>query len=98
MDSGPARASRVLVGVDVQNQDEAAAEVAAMQFAGGMSIEHVASLWDQDTGWVEAAVRRELLKLIPKRDGGLKASRTESRASRMSEARPAGPEQGALRW
>lgn len=79
-------------------EDEAAGEVAAMQFAGGMSIEHVAAEWGRDADWVQAAVRRELLKLIPRRDGGLKASRTESRASRMSEARPAGPEQGALRW
>ena len=53
-----------------------------MQFAGGMSIEDVAGHWDRDAEWVEAAVRRELLKFIPRRDGGLKASRAQMRAER----------------
>ncbi len=74
--------------------DEAAGEVAAMQFAGGMSIASVAAEWDQDVEWVEAAVRRELLKLIPRRDGGLKASRTEMRSAR----RPDESGQTQLEW
>ena len=83
--------------MDVQDQDEAAGEVAAMQFAGGMSIEHVASLWEKDAEWVEAAVRRELLKLIPRRDGGLKASRTETRAARQCMRTNEDP-QASLEW
>lgn len=79
------------------NQDEAA-EVAAMQFAGGMSVEHVALEWDRDVEWVEAAIRRELLKLIPRRDGGLKASRTEVRAERDEERAGVREAQGTLGW
>lgn len=77
---------------------EGAGEVAAMQFAGGMSIEHVASLWDREVEWVEDAVRRELLKFIPRRDGGLKATRTEQRAERHCMQQPAGSVQAKLEW
>jgi hypothetical protein len=61
---------------------EAGAEVAAMQFAGGLAIAEVARLWQQDVDWVEKAVRGALLERIARRDGGLKASRTEMRAAR----------------
>lgn len=64
--------------------DEAAREVAAMQFAGGMSIERVAEAWERDTDWVEAAVREAMLQSIPKRRGGLKPSRAEVRAERSA--------------
>lgn len=80
------------------DQDEAAGEVAAMQFAGGMSIDDVAAEWDRDAEWVEAAVRRELLKLIPRRDGGLKASRSETRAERSEELAEVREAQGKLGW
>ncbi len=50
-----------------------------MQFAGGMSVAQVAAAWDRDAEWVEEAIRRALLEYIPRRDGGLKASRSELR-------------------
>jgi hypothetical protein len=55
--------------------DHAAAEVAAMQFAGGMSVRQVAEQWERDADWVEAAIWRALLETVPKRSGGLKAAR-----------------------
>lgn len=69
-----------------------------MQFAGGMSVAQVAAEWDRDGEWVEAAVRRELLKLIPRRDGGLKATRTEVRAERQCMEQPVEGMQGKLEW
>lgn len=65
--------------------DEAAREVVAMQFAGGMSIARVAEDWERDAAWVEAAIRAALLKSIPIRDGGLKPPRAEARAERAEE-------------
>ncbi len=62
-----------------------AGEVAAMQFAGGMSMARVAQLWDRDAEWVEAAVRMALLRTIPIRDGGTKVTRVELRAERQTE-------------
>lgn len=79
-------------------QDETAGEVAAMQFAGGMSIESVAAEWDREAEWVEAAIRVELLKFIPRRDGGLKPSRTEMRAERSEERAVVRQVQGKLEW
>lgn len=73
-----------------------AGEVAAMQFAGGMSIERVAALWDRDRDWVEAAIRQALLASIPRRDGGTKVSRTEAREERRAEVVTTGVEQAAL--
>jgi hypothetical protein len=67
-------------------EDDEAAEVAAMQFAGGMSIARLAEEWERDPAWVEAAIRHALLNSIPKRDGGLKPSRAEVRAERSEEA------------
>ena len=65
--------------------DNATGEVAAMQFAGGLSIERVAALWERDTDWVEAAIRRALLESIPRRDGGTKLSRSEARQAQKLE-------------
>lgn len=65
---------------------DAAAEVAAMQFAGGMTMARVAELWDRDVSWVERAVRDALLRTIPLRDGGTKVTRVEARAERQAEA------------
>lgn len=65
--------------------DEAAREVVAMQFAGGMSIARLVEDWERDQEWVEAAIRAALLRSIPIRDGGLKAPRTETRAGRAEE-------------
>ena len=66
--------------------DQAVREVAAMQFAGGMSIAQVAVLWERDADWVEVAVRQALLASIPVRDGGTKVSRVEARAERRASA------------
>jgi hypothetical protein len=65
--------------------DQAAREVVAMQFAGGMSIARLAESWERDAAWVEEAIRHALLENIPKRDGGLKPSRSEIRAERGEE-------------
>lgn len=81
--------------------DQAAREVAAMQFAGGMSIDQVAEAWERDAEWVEDAIRQAMLKSIPRRDGGLKAPRTETRAENAEEmvaAREAREGQGSLVW
>lgn len=77
---------------------EAAREVAAMQFAGGLSVACIAEQWDQDTDWVEEAIRRVLLASIPRRDGGLKASRAEIHAERRGELAAARGAQGELEW
>lgn len=66
-----------------------------MQFVGGMSIEQVAAEWECSEEWVEVAVRHELLKLIPRCDGGLKASRSEMRAAREQPSESA---QFELEW
>ena len=68
------------------SDDRDAMEVAAMQFAGGMPAARVAELWDREIEWVEDAIRLALLGHIPKRNGGLKASRSELRAERAATA------------
>jgi len=65
--------------------DQAAREVVAMQFAGGMSIARLAEEWDRDPEWVEEAIRQALLATIPERDGGLKVPRSLARAERSEE-------------
>lgn len=77
--------------------DDAAREVVAMQFAGGMSIARLAQVWERDTAWVEESIRRALLETIPQRDGGLKVPRTEARAARSEEA-AVEDVQGKLEW
>lgn len=84
--------------MNTKDHGDAAAEVAAMQFAGGMAISDVAAEWERDVEWVEAAVRRALLQSIPRRDGGLKASRTEMRAERHGMRQAVEGMQGKLRW
>jgi len=79
-------------------QDDAAREVAAMQFAGGKSIADVAEAWERTADWVEESVRRALLAVIPRRDGGLKASRTEMRAERRAEQAAVEDRQVELKW
>jgi hypothetical protein len=59
---------------------DAAREVVAMQFAGGMSIARLAEEWERSAEWVEESIRLALLESIPKRDGGLKAPRKEVRS------------------
>ena len=56
-----------------------------MQFAGGKSIAQLAEEWEQSPEWVEESIRLALLESIPRRDGGLKPSRTELRAERCEE-------------
>lgn len=68
-----------------------------MQFAGGLSIAQIAEAWEKDAEWVEAAIRRALLESIPRRLGGLKASRSEVRAERKDRA-AVGETQGELGW
>lgn len=80
----------------VERDDAAAGEVAAMQFAGGLSIAQVAETWERDAAWVEAAVRRALLEQIPLRDGGLKVSRAEEREERFLREREAREAQSSL--
>lgn len=65
---------------------DAAAEVAAMQFAGGMSVADVAAMWERSEAWVEAAVRDALLARISVREGGTKPTRVEVQAQRRLEA------------
>lgn len=72
--------------------------MAAMQFAGGMSIQRVASLWEKDVDWVVEAIRQALLGSIPRRDGGTKMSRTEARAACSGEADVDMPEQCSLEF
>ncbi len=67
------------------DQLEAACEVAAAQFAGGMEIAVIAEEWDRDENWVVSAIRRALLKFIPAREGGLKRSRTERQSAKRAE-------------
>jgi hypothetical protein len=69
--------------------DQAAREVAAMQFAGGMSIARLAEEWERDAAWVEESIRLALLESIPKRDGGLKVSKVEARAEISQELKAA---------
>jgi len=76
--------------------DDAAAEVAAMQFAAGMSVALIAQEWDQSVAWVESAIRVALLKYIPRRDGGLKLTRTKARAASSEELAAVRESQGAL--
>lgn len=78
--------------------DEAAAEVAAMQFAGGKSIAEVAAEWEMEPERVEAAVRRALLATIPKYAGGLKPTRFEVRKRRGAKAKAAREAQRELGW
>jgi hypothetical protein len=84
------------VGPGGVENDDAAREVVAMQFAGGMSIAQLAEDWERDTAWVEDAIRRALLETIPQRDGGLKVPRTEARASRTEELEAIRRAQGVL--
>jgi hypothetical protein len=65
--------------------DAAAREVVAMQFAGGWSIARLAEEWARSPEWVEESIRRALLAHIPRRDGGLKVSRTEVRLQRSED-------------
>lgn len=78
--------------------DDMVREVAAAQFAGGMSIAQVAAQWDRDAAWVEEAVRRALLMTIPRRDGGLKATRAEMRSERQWIEQAADGAQAELEW
>lgn len=78
--------------------DDPSAEVAAMQFAGGMSIARVGVLWEKDAEWVEEAIRYALLTSIPRRDGGLKESRTEARAERRADESGAHIKQATLQF
>lgn len=69
-----------------------------MQFAGGMPAARVAELWDREIEWVEDAIRLALLGHIPKRNGGLKASRSELRAERNDAATAVRERQQELEW
>jgi hypothetical protein len=82
----------------VADEDQAAGEVAAMQFAGGMSIARIAAEWERGAEWVEDAIRRALLESIPRRDGGLKATRSEVRAERRENIAAWHESQGKLGW
>lgn len=78
--------------------DAGAREVAAMQFAGGVPIAQLAEMWERDQAWVEEAIRRALLEYIPRRDGGLRATRVETRAANAQEMEVVREAQGELKW
>ncbi len=80
------------------NADCAAREVVAMQFAGGRTIAHLATEWERSAEWVEDAIRMALLESIPKRDGGMKLSRSEARAQRSEDLQGIREAQTTLRW
>lgn len=61
--------------LQIGNDEIGVAQVVAMQFAGGLSIERLAEEWERDTGWIQEAIRRALRETIPKRNGGMKISR-----------------------
>ena len=85
----------------LKRDELAAAELAAMQFAGGRSIGSLAEEWDRSPAWVEEAIRRALLKSIPVRDGGEKPLRAVERAERREAAQEAeaeAPVQEEIRW
>ncbi len=77
---------------------EAAAEVVAAQFAGGKSVAQLAGEWERDAEWVEDAIRGAMLAAIPRRDGGMKASRAEERAERSGERHAIRGRQTRLEW
>ncbi len=79
-----------------QGDDEPLCELAAMQFAGGMTIEQLARLWERDGDWVEKAIRRTLLAQIPRWAGGMKAARSVTRADRSGESELVRRMQGVL--
>jgi hypothetical protein len=67
-------------------EDEAAGEVAAMQFAGGRTIADVAAEWERDAAWLEAAIRQALRVRMTEREGGLRPTRAAERAERNEGA------------
>lgn len=69
-----------------------------MQFAGGMPIARLADEWGMDAAWVEDSVRLALLATIPRRSGGLKATRKEMQEARSEEQRELRAAQGTLGW
>jgi hypothetical protein len=79
-------------------QDEAAREVVAMQFAGGKTVAQLAEEWERTAEWVEDAIRAALLESIPVRDGGMKVSRSEARAQRSEELQGIRGAQAKLEW
>jgi hypothetical protein len=79
-------------------EDAGAREVVAMQFAGGRSIAQLAEEWERSAEWVEESIRRSLLEMIPKRDGGMKVSRSEARALRSGELQAVREAQAKLEW
>ena len=76
--------------------DQAAREVVAMQFAGGLSIARLAEDWERDPEWVEEAIRRALLETIPERNGGLKVSQWARERERLKRESDEEDAQGAL--
>ena len=90
-------------GVDLALQadamdDQAAREVVAMQFAGGLSIARLAEDWERDQAWIEDAIRRALLETIPERNGGLKVSRWKAQTERSEELEAVRDAQSSLEF
>lgn len=78
--------------------EDAAQEVAAMQFAGGSTIARLAEEWEHDAEWVEDAIRKALLAYIPRRDGGSKITRKDVRKQRSQQLQEVQTAQGKLNW
>ena len=82
----------------IGDDETAAAQVIAMQFAGGRLIAQLAEEWERDAAWVEEAIRRALRETIPKRNGGMKVSRREASRERSVRTESSRKAQGSLEW
>lgn len=75
-----------------------AAQVIAMQFAGGRLIAQLAEEWERDAAWVEEVIRRALRETIPRRNGGMKVSRRAASKERSVLAASRREAQDSLKW
>lgn len=82
----------------VSDDELGAAQVVAMQFAGGRSIMRLAEEWERDAAWVEEAIRRALRDTIPKRNGGMKVSRRAASRERSLRTASRREAQDSLEW
>lgn len=84
--------------LQVGDDETGAAQVVAMQFAGGRSITRLADEWERDAAWIEEAIRRTLRETIPKRNGGMKISRRAASKERSAQTAARREAQASLKW
>jgi hypothetical protein len=84
--------------LQVRDDEMSAAQVVAMQFAGGRLIVQLAEEWERDAAWVEEAIRRALRETIPKRNGGMKVSRRVASRERSVRTALRREAQDSLKW